>query len=483
VYSGLDPLTGRELRHRKTVKTETEAQIVLGRLLEQAEAGRRPDSRVTVGELIASYLDVAELDLSTRHTYEGYIRRTILPALGSIELRKVRGPMLDTFYARLRRCGNLACNGRPFTEHTSFPPLVVVPGRRPAWQQVAGTIREAIRSGRLAPGDQLPSAREMADRQRIRLTTAQHALAALAEEGLIKVRHGLRSVVRGEEDPTAGPRLRRIDPKHDCARSGCQKHVCKPMSATTVRQIHAILSGAFTAAVRWEWIDRNPATTAKLPTAKPRSPSSPEPDVVAKVIAAARDMGLELLALYLWLAAVTGARRGELCGLQWADVDLERGVVHVAYSYLVLPGVKVRKDTKTHQVRRLAIDEITVAVLAERWEHVRELLNQAGVTLSAEACPGGGADRHPARWPGQPARGLAEGDAGVRPPRAAAPRRPALAVRGPGRVAVHAVGHEPAPEHRGLARPARVHRRGAPGARPGRGRHPDREGHRDRQVP
>jgi hypothetical protein len=44
-------------------------------------------------------MTVAELEPSTRETYGGYIRRTILPALGSMELRKVRGPILDTFYA------------------------------------------------------------------------------------------------------------------------------------------------------------------------------------------------------------------------------------------------------------------------------------------------------------------------------------------------------------------------------------------------
>jgi integrase len=81
----------------------------------------------------------------------------------------------------------------------------------------------------------------------------------------------------------------------------------------TIRQIHAILSGAFVAAVRWEWIDRNPAGSAKLPKARNRSPT---PADVATVIAAARDQELDLLALYMWLAAVTGARRGELCGLQ-----------------------------------------------------------------------------------------------------------------------------------------------------------------------
>src|ERR1035438_3381173 len=95
-------------------------------------------------------------------------------------------------------------------------------------------------------------------------------------------------------------------------------------------------------------------------------PTSPAPEGVAAVIAAARDLQLELLALYMWLAAVTGARRGELCGLQWADIDLDGGLVHIAFSYLVRSGQKMRKDTKTHQDRHLAIDAITVTVLAER---------------------------------------------------------------------------------------------------------------------
>jgi DNA-binding transcriptional LysR family regulator len=47
---------------------------------------------------------------------------------------------------------------------------------------------------------------------------------------------------------------------------------------------------------------RNPATTAKLPRARPRSATSPLPTEVAKVIAAARASAQDQLALYLWLA-------------------------------------------------------------------------------------------------------------------------------------------------------------------------------------
>jgi len=52
VYAGTDPLTGRELRHRQTVKTEARARVVLGKLLERASAAQPPESGVTVGELL-----------------------------------------------------------------------------------------------------------------------------------------------------------------------------------------------------------------------------------------------------------------------------------------------------------------------------------------------------------------------------------------------------------------------------------------------
>jgi integrase len=114
-------------------------------------------------------------------------------------------------------------------------------------------------------------------------------------------------------------------------------------------------------------------------------PTSPAPEGVAAVIAAARDLQLDLLALYLWLAAVTGARRGELCGLQWADIDLNTGVVHIAFNYLVRAGHKVRKDTKTHQDRLLAIDPVTVAVLGERRQEIEALLTSVGLKLTLTA--------------------------------------------------------------------------------------------------
>src|ERR1700751_5807454 len=77
VYAGKDPLTGREIRFRKTRKTEVEAQMELGRLLELARSGRNPDSGVTVAELLDAYVPVAGWEGSTEEAKLGYICRTL----------------------------------------------------------------------------------------------------------------------------------------------------------------------------------------------------------------------------------------------------------------------------------------------------------------------------------------------------------------------------------------------------------------------
>ena len=91
------------------------------------------------------------------------------------------------------------------------------------------------------------------------------------------------------------------------------------------------------------------------------------------------------LGLYLWLVVVTGVRRGELCGLQIRDIDLDRGLVHVAFNYVVRGGQRVRKDTKTHQDRWLAIDPATCALIVNYLDEIRAELAAVGVELRDDA--------------------------------------------------------------------------------------------------
>ena len=325
VYAGIDPLTRQQIRLRSTARDERQAQIELGKLLKEASEGRTPEADATMARLMDEYAAVAEWDVSTRQTNEGFIRRTIKPALGHLEVRKVRGPILDKLYTRLKHCGDLSCTGRPFTEHRNVPALTINrDDSRPAWRQVSGTLAEAIRSGLLAPGDELPSITELSALQDIGTGVIRHAMKVLAADGLIIARHGRASIVAGEPGDDPGPNRWRPGPGHDCRLAGCRPHVCHPMKPNTIRGIHSILSGAFAAAQRWEWTDRNPAESAKPPTATRQTIPATSPEAVAKVIAEARRRNAAL-GLYLWLVVVTGVRRGELCGLQVRDIHLKQG--------------------------------------------------------------------------------------------------------------------------------------------------------------
>jgi integrase len=402
VFVGRDPITRKRVYLRETARDATQAQIVLGRLLERAQAGKGPESGATVNQLLDLYLPLAEWDVSTREGFEGYVRRTIRPALGHLKVRKeVHGPILDTFYARLKKCGDLTCSGKPFTEHHNVPDLRPSAGDRGLdWEQVAGKFRAAIESGSLPPGADLPSVRDLQEWQSIRRATLQRAFRGLSDEGLIVIRQGRTAVVAGEppEDLRPGVRRWRPGPGHDCTLAGCQRHVCSPMKPGTIRQIHSILSGAFDAAKRWKWIEENPAESAKPPTVTTVKRPATSPAEVAKVIAHAREVGRLLLALYVWLAAITGARRGELCAIQICDIDLEHKLLHIAFNYLVKSGQKVRKDTKTHQDRWIALDETSCALVAEVMEAVNEVLAPVGLELAKDAYLFSNDPQHATPW-------------------------------------------------------------------------------------
>jgi integrase len=157
----------------------------------------------------------------------------------------------------------------------------------------------------------------------------------------------------------------------------------KPLSAATVRQVHAIVRRALQQGVKWGWITSNPATMASSPRVRSQNLESPNPDDVIRLIEAATaedpDFGCFLL-----LAATTGARRGELCGLQWRDVDLKahaitisRSVVEAARSELVT------KDTKTHSSRRIALDGRTAEVLGDHEQRCAARASTCGARISS----------------------------------------------------------------------------------------------------
>jgi integrase len=273
VYAGRDPITGRKRQKSVSVASRAEAKQAEAWLITEVGAGQhRGTVNRTVAELLDRWLEwrqsVRPISPTTVATYRGYIDRSILPAIGKLQLGRLDAATLDAFYAHLRKRGG--------------------------------------KGGR-------------------------------------------------------------------------------PMAASSVHQVHAILSGALNRAVVWGWTAHNPARLATPPSIERTDLQPPAVEDAARLLAVALAEDPEL-GLFLRLAVVLGARRGELCALRWSDVDLDQGEVLIAGGIVRVPGKSlVDKATKTHAKRRVAVGADTVELLhTHRLAQAKDAL-ACGTTLAADA--------------------------------------------------------------------------------------------------
>ena len=138
------------------------------------------------------------------------------------------------------------------------------------------------------------------------------------------------------------------------------------LSAATVQRYHALMRAAFRQAMAWGWVTRNPVQLATPPAGRRVGRRIPKPEVVAAVVANGLSSRNQINGLAVRLLAATGARRGEVCGLRWCDVDLERRVVQIRSAVAQLAdGSLIEKEPKGHQQREVSIDSTTTRLLEE----------------------------------------------------------------------------------------------------------------------
>jgi integrase len=139
--------------------------------------------------------------------------------------------------------------------------------------------------------------------------------------------------------------------------------------------------GTLSAAVRWGWIPYNPMPSVKPPAKKRPQPRPPSPEQMAHIVEAAWKASNEW-GLYVWLSAITGARRGEVIALQWNDIDWTNGILRLDENYVRAADGMILKDTKTHQMRRVSIDEPTVELLRKHKDDCTHRMFLLGLPLT-----------------------------------------------------------------------------------------------------
>jgi integrase len=125
----------------------------------------------------------------------------------------------------------------------------------------------------------------------------------------------------------------------------------KGLSAKTISYIHSTLHQVLSDAVDAGLLVKNVAAAAKPPRPNRRATGGIqawEPDELARFLQAVRGTRLEAI----WrLSAMTGMRRGEILGLRWCDVDLDRARLSVRQALVAVGYEIVHSTPKSHSAR------------------------------------------------------------------------------------------------------------------------------------
>ncbi|MCW2512245.1 MAG: phage integrase [Mycobacterium sp.] len=145
------------------------------------------------------------------------------------------------------------------------------------------------------------------------------------------------------------------------------------LADSTVRAVYTVLRQALDVAVRDGLLAANPAAKVKRPSVARQEARYLAAADVARLLDAAR--GLRYYVAVLVMAS-TGLRRGEVAGLLWADVDLDKGELTVRHTLSRVDRELVLTEPKTDRSRRRVPlhDGAVTAIKGWRTQQLRERL-------------------------------------------------------------------------------------------------------------
>lgn len=138
-----------------------------------------------------------------------------------------------------------------------------------------------------------------------------------------------------------------------------------PLSSRTVAMHFKLLSAILNKAVKWELIDENPCCRVDAPKQRTKpQPIMQEADLSRFLYLLLDKAPLKYQAFFM-LAFTDGLRRSEICGLDEANVDFEKGTLRVAVTGVFVGGkVIYKEETKTASSAQIMyIAPITLNIL------------------------------------------------------------------------------------------------------------------------
>ena len=186
-----------------------------------------------------------------------------------------------------------------------------------------------------------------------------------------------QAVERGE-NPTARAVSEKCGTTLNSARAAITRYksgrIPKPhspgLAPKTIRNIHAMIHRALADAVAWKYLSHNPASSVRPPKrVRSRRPVW-EPEQIQAFL---RSVQQDRFAALFLVELMTGVRRGQLCGLKWADVDLDARLLTFHDNRVVVDGhAREKAGGKTVNAdQTISIDRVTVSAL-RRWRKLQD---------------------------------------------------------------------------------------------------------------
>ncbi len=154
------------------------------------------------------------------------------------------------------------------------------------------------------------------------------------------------------------------------------------LANSSVHRIHRVLRTALNRAVRRGIITSSPMVRVDPPSAKIERRNILSADQAQTLLD-----WLEIHRPYTYVAAIitlhTGMRRGEICGLQWRDVDWERKIIRVVRSRQRRNGQDYVSNPKTiTSIRPIPVDQELIETLTEWRKKFIDTPNESNFILS-----------------------------------------------------------------------------------------------------
>lgn len=256
---------------------------------------------------------------------------------------------------------------------TSYQVIVRYKDEKGKWRQLSGTAKKPREAQRLK-AQLLNKALNGEIITYSSISLGEYLLKYLEDVAKSNLTYSTYNRYKGIIDKKINPdigdiQLKEVKPIH--IQDFYTDHIKNGTSSTTVKQYHAILHKALNQAVKWELISTNPAMSVEKPKKAKTTLQVWDENQLYAVL-----NKLEKYSVYLavLIAVTTGMRLGEVCGLQWKNVDLKNKILYVRKQLQSIDGALELCNLKTESsVRKIHLIDYTVDKLEVEYKKQEEL--------------------------------------------------------------------------------------------------------------